>query len=275
MTTDHNPQREQMADASMLRTLSAQAEAIWPEEAPLFARYSLPSEPHIADIGCGSGEITKRFLAMYPSAHVVGVDILEEMVERTRAVTASFGDRVRAIAADAFQLPFGDGEFNLVVCRHMTQAVPHPEKLIAELVRISAPGGWLHLLSEDYGMLHFPDGARDPDDLWAKGVRVLARATSTDDRIGRKTWALLKKSGVEDLRVDYATVDTLRVPRATFAGIISAWRDGYAEAIASHSQISSPDVRALFDHAIASILDPECYAVWHVPIVSGRIPKPR
>ncbi len=34
--TDLNPQAEQMADESMVRTLAAQARAIWPQEALLF-----------------------------------------------------------------------------------------------------------------------------------------------------------------------------------------------------------------------------------------------
>ena len=37
-----NPQRSQMADESMVRTLRAQAEAIWPQELPLLRRYGLP-----------------------------------------------------------------------------------------------------------------------------------------------------------------------------------------------------------------------------------------
>ena len=41
--TDLNPQGRQMADESMVRNLAAQAEAIRPQEAPLFARYRLPA----------------------------------------------------------------------------------------------------------------------------------------------------------------------------------------------------------------------------------------
>ena len=35
---DLNPQAAQMADESMVRTLAAQARAIWPQEAPLLLR---------------------------------------------------------------------------------------------------------------------------------------------------------------------------------------------------------------------------------------------
>lgn len=67
-------------------------------------------------------------------------------------------------------------------------------------------------------------------------------------------------------------VDTQRVPRKTFAAILQAWRDGYADVISRHSSFQPHEVRAYFDHMIASILNPEHYAVWHVPIVSGRKP---
>ncbi len=39
--TDLNPHRQQMADESMVRTLDAQARAIWPQESPLIERYGL------------------------------------------------------------------------------------------------------------------------------------------------------------------------------------------------------------------------------------------
>ena len=61
-------------------------------------------------------------------------------------------------------------QFDLVVCRHMTQSVPEPQKILAELWRICRPGGWVHVLSEDYGMIHSAAGQVDPDRLWHEGV---------------------------------------------------------------------------------------------------------
>lgn len=268
MTKQRNPQAEQMSDESMVRNLRAQAEAIWPQEQAFLARYGQPS--HIADIGCGSGEITSRLAARYPQARLVGVDILEGSVAYARREHAALAPRVRFEPGDAFELKFNTSEFDLVVCRHMTQAVPEPEKVIAELNRICKPGGWIHVLSEDYGMLHMAAGAVDPDRLWHEGVVEYTRRTHTDARIGRRTWSIMNALGLEDLRVDYIIVDTLRVPRETFATIIQAWRDGYTEALAQNSHLTEEEVLALFDQSISSILDPRQYAVWHIPIISGR-----
>src|SRR6204780_1221945 len=273
MSASRNPHADQMADESMIRTLAAQANAIWPQEERLFARYALPPDCRIADIGCGSGEITSRLALMYARATLIGVDILESSVAYASRRYAALASRLSFQQGGAFALAFESAQFDRVVCRHMTQSIPEPEKALAELRRICKPGGWLHILSEDYGMLHMMAGALDPDRLWSEGAVAFGRNTGVDARIGRRTWTLLHELGIEELRVDYVTVDTLRVPRETFAAMMEAWRDGYADVFGAHTALSSADARALFDFIIASIRNPDEYAVWQVPIVSGRKPR--
>ena len=77
---------------------------------------------------------------------------------------------------------------------------------------------------------------------------------------------------MEEIRVDYVVVDTLRVPRETFAAILQAWRDGYAESIGKLTPTSQASAVEYFDQMIANILDPAGYAVWMVPVVSARVP---
>jgi len=273
MSQHRNPQAEQMADESMIRNLTAQANAIWPQEQALFARYGLPPDCRIADIGCGSGEITSRLAGLYPRGEVIGIDILEHTVELARGRHAALAPRVQFAQGDAFELQLPTGHYDLVVCRHVTQSIPEPERVLAELKRICKPGGWLHVLSEDYGTLHFTPGAADPDRLWHEVVRTAAKSMGVDERIGRRTWPLLRALGLEQLAVDYVTVDTVRVPRATFAAILEAWRDGYVGVLSEHSGFKPKEVRGFFDAMIASIRNPDEYAVWHVPVLSGRVPE--
>jgi ubiquinone/menaquinone biosynthesis C-methylase UbiE len=272
MSQDRNPQAEQMADESMIRNLTAQANAIWPQERTLFERYDLPAKCRIADIGCGSGEITSRLAALYPNAEIVGIDILEHTVELARGRYASLAPRVTFQQGDAFELKLPAGHYDLVVCRHVTQSIPEPERVLAEMKRIAKPGGWLHVLSEDYRMLHFMPGKLDADRFWGEFAPVTCKAMNVDERVGRRTWTLLRALGLEELTVDYVTVDTLRVPRETFAGIIEAWRDGYTEVISQHTGKGLEEVRAYFDAMIASIRHPDEYAVWQVPVLGGRKP---
>ena len=85
MTREHNPQAEQMGDESMARNLAHQAEAIWPQERRLFDRYDLSGPLRVLDLGCGTGEITRRLAQRYPQAELLGIDILEANLERARA----------------------------------------------------------------------------------------------------------------------------------------------------------------------------------------------
>ena len=272
MSLDHNPQAEQMGDESMARNLAHQAEAIWPQELPLFDRYGLSGPIQVLDVGCGTGEITRRLATRYPQARLLGLDILEGNLQLARRDSQAFGERVRYEVGDAFALAQADASVDLLVCRHMSQAVPEFARVLAEFRRVLRPGGWLHLLSEDYGMLHMKVGERDPDRFWNQVVMAFFRSIRCDGRVGRHSPALLAQAGFSDIAMDYLTVDTLRVPRATFAGILQAWRDGYSPALAEASALPLEEIHAEFDAILDSIRVEPNYAVWHVPVASGRRP---
>jgi ubiquinone/menaquinone biosynthesis C-methylase UbiE len=271
MAHDLNPQREHMADESMVRTLAAQVEAVWPQELPLLRRYPLPGAPRVLDAGCGTGEASRRLAEAFPQAAILGVDVLDGSLERAREKAAAFGDRVRFENRSIFELGLPGASFDLVVCRHVLQSIPHADRVIAELARVVRPGGTLHLIAEDYGMVHFPRRRFDPADLWPRVPLAFGAATGTDMLIGRHAPSILRALGLEDVRLDLVVVDTLRVPRETFARIWEAWRDGYAGVIAEHGGFTREQALERWNDQIETIRDPASYAAWIVPVVSGRV----
>jgi len=270
--TDLNPQAKQMADESMVRNLDAQARAIWPQEVPLIRRYALPAEPRILDAGCGTGEAASRLAELFPRARVAGVDIIDAHLELARSRYARLAPRLTFEHQSVFGLDFSDRSFDLTVCRHVIHSIPHPDRVIAELARVTRQGGYLHLIPEDYGMLHFQRGRLDPRDFWHEVPAKFGAATQTDLYVGRNTFGILAAMGLKEITADYIVVDTVRVARETFATILEAWRDGYAEAIGELTSITRDSAVAYFDQMIANVRAPHGYAVWMVPLVSARVP---
>lgn len=259
-----------MADESMVRCLEAQAEAIWPQERELLARLAPPER--VLDVGAGTGEFVRRAAELWPSARFLGLDLYQPHLVRAQERAAQARAAATFAVGDAFALPVRRAAFDLVVCRHLLQAIPEPERVVAELMRVARPGGRVHVLAEDYAMMHFGPTSLDCDRFWLDGPGAFARSTGTDLFVGRRAFGLLRAAGFVDVRVDYVIVDTQRVPRATFAAIWRAWRDGYAEAIARESDLSLEHVLACFEDMLGAIECEDGYGVWHVPIVSGRRP---
>ncbi len=269
--TDLNPQAKQMADESMVRNLDAQARAIWPQEAPLLKRYKLPAQPYILDAGCGTGEGASRLAEMFAVARVLGVDIIDAHLDLARSRYAHLAPRLSFAHQSIFELDAADGTFDLTVCRHVIHSIPHPDRVLAELARVTRRGGYLHLIPEDYGMLHFQHDEGGLREFWNVAPASFGRATGTDLFIGRNIFRLLSNMGLDAITVDYVIVDTLRVPRETFASILEAWRDGYVDALAQTTSLSRDATAGAFEQMITTVRDPHAYAVWMVPVVSARL----
>jgi SAM-dependent methyltransferase len=263
-------QKVPMENDAMIRTLDTQARAIWPQERPRLA--GLLPRPGLAvlDVGCGTGEISLRIAREFAPALVAGIDLAATHVRRAHAAAepaGAFG------VADAHRLPFTSGSFDLALCRHMLQAIPRPNDVVREMLRVVRPGGHVYFLAEDYGMLFFHPTRTDLDEFFGGyGGRAAARAGS-DLRNGRKMPSILAQLGCDDVAVEYFVIDTLRVDRTLLAAIFTHWRDGFVEWISEHAGKPLDDVRERFDDMIVCTARPDGYAAWLIPSISARVPR--
>jgi len=266
-----SPQAKEMADESMVRNLAAQAEAIWPQEEAIFARHP-PGNGSVLDVGCGTGEILVRLAERFPQASFIGVDLEEPHLALAASRCAEFGARVRFERGDALALSFSDSTFDLVICRHVVQAVPDPGRVIAEIRRVLRPGGRVHLIAEDYGMLWTHPTELDSDGFWQVLPPRFAAAVGCDLNVGRKIFTLLHDHGMIDIAADYVVVDTLRVDREIFARIWEAWRDGYTDSMVEHCGATREEIEERWRQMIACVRDPRGYALWQVPVWTAAKP---
>jgi ubiquinone/menaquinone biosynthesis C-methylase UbiE len=95
------------------------------------------------EIGAGSGVMSAQLLAAFPLLRMVVTDYDPQMVRTARRSLRSFGDRADVQRADASDLPFADGRFDLVLSAAMLHHVPVWQDAVAQAVRVLRPGGRL------------------------------------------------------------------------------------------------------------------------------------
>jgi SAM-dependent methyltransferase len=93
----------------------------------------------LLDVACGSGQLA--LIAARRGARVTGVDIATNSILVARARAASEGLDARFDEGDAEELPYADASFDVVTSLYGAMFAPRPERVAAELLRVSRPGG--------------------------------------------------------------------------------------------------------------------------------------
>jgi trans-aconitate 2-methyltransferase len=120
----------------------------------LLARIPDRSYRNIADLGCGTGDLTAALSDHWPEAMVVGVDQSPEML--TRAAKLTVQDRLEFVQGDITTWrPRGFQE--LIVSNATFQWIPDPVALIRQVTSYLAPNGVL--------AVQLPDNARSPSQI--------------------------------------------------------------------------------------------------------------
>ena len=110
----------------------------------------------LLDAGCGPGSLLKQLACK----KMYGIDLSATMVRRARE---RLDDATEILQADAEQLPFPDGTFDRVAASSLLSHVLHPERVIAELRRVTKRGGRIVISISDEAQIE--RGMR-----WAKAL---------------------------------------------------------------------------------------------------------
>jgi ubiquinone/menaquinone biosynthesis C-methylase UbiE len=95
----------------------------------------------VLSLACGQGQ-DARLLARL-GAHVVGVDVSEEMLRFARRHEAEGRRGIAYVLGDAQDLtPFADGSFDGVVCHMALMDIPSLTPTIASVARVLREAGW-------------------------------------------------------------------------------------------------------------------------------------
>ncbi len=112
----------------------------------------------ILDVGCGPGTLTADLAQQVAPGKVIGVDAAEIVLKDARAHAAELGvTNVEFQQANAYELPFEDGAFDIVHAHQVLQHLSDPVAAIREMLRVVKPGGIIAVRESDYAaMSWFP-----------------------------------------------------------------------------------------------------------------------
>lgn len=115
---------------------------------------SLLARGRVLDVGTGPGHLLGEIAERSPGLELVGIDLSRRMLKIAKSVVGVAdvaGPDIRLVHGDVQDLPFRDGEFDLVVSTLSLHHWRDPAQGIRECSRVTAPGGrcWIYDLRTD------------------------------------------------------------------------------------------------------------------------------
>ncbi len=212
--------------------LQGQADDLAAHTLTLLDHVDLPVGSRALELGCGpAGSIALLSERVGPSGSVTAIDIDPAHVDLARQFVADRRlSNVEVLEGDARASHLASNSFDLVHARLLLVNVPFPEQVIAEMVRVVKPGGWI-IADEVDGEVRV---CYPPHEAWDRLVEIFHaayRSDGADLMIGRKLTSLLRRAGLVDVGADArADVYPAGHPRRTLlADLVRSMRNKIVE----------------------------------------------
>jgi SAM-dependent methyltransferase len=155
----------------------------------------------VLDVGCGSGVVTRDLARMVGGrGRVVGADPSRTFLATARRLARrhSLHGRIAFRLADGRHLPFRDRRFDATVAVTVLLHVDAPEAVVAEMARVTRPGGVVAVQDQDFGTLALTHP--DPQ-LSARILEGVLRHIYAEPFSGRRLPGLLRAAGLARVRL--------------------------------------------------------------------------
>lgn len=164
-----------------------------------------PSAAKILDAGTGTARIPILLCQLRPQWQVYGIDLAENMLKIgfQNVEKAGLQDSIKLELVDAKQLPYQDGQFNMVISNSLVHHLPDPLPFFLELKRVLQQGGAIcirDLLRPDDGETInrlVEDIGTEYNNHQKKLFRDSLHAALTIDEVNQ----LISQAGIEGVKV--------------------------------------------------------------------------
>lgn len=119
------------------RFLSLGRDAVWKDR--LVSRLPRYNAPVCVDLACGTGDLTRRLAARYPSGTIIGIDLTEAMLAQARQLGQA--PHMNYVVGDMGQTGLQDGSVDIVTASYALRNAGDLLEALREIHRILKPGG--------------------------------------------------------------------------------------------------------------------------------------
>ena len=115
------------------------------------AQAAVGSAGRVADVGCGTGTVSRWMAAhMGPAGRVDAIDISPDQLDVAKSITAAAdASPVHYQVGSAYEPGLAESAYDIVFCRLVLCHLQDPQKAVAQMARLLRPGGRLVLVDMD------------------------------------------------------------------------------------------------------------------------------
>lgn len=225
------------------------------------------------DIGCGTGAVTRVMATIAGPYKVVGVDTSASRLEQARHLAGDRDLQITFMQGDVTTLPLPSDDVDYTWSRFLFQYLSDPQQALAEMIRVTRPGGIVTVADLDGQIEQFyPLDTSMRADL-LEALRLLGR-TGFDPWVGRKLYHWFYQAGLRDINIHV-------VPYQVYAGKLPErdlvnWRDKLVTATPRLIELTGD--RAYWerfrDRFFTHIQRPDTFYYCTLILVQGLVPSP-
>jgi ubiquinone/menaquinone biosynthesis C-methylase UbiE len=150
----------------------------------------------LLDVGCGTGDDVRAMVAIVgPDGSVVGVDNSKKMVGEARKRAEGLDLPVKFQVGNAAHLDFEDNSFDACRAERILIHVDDPRAVLAEMVRVTKPGGYIVTSDADWDMVILDA----PNQELTRKVLDLVSDGTRNNWIARQVPGIMKQMGLQEV----------------------------------------------------------------------------
>ncbi len=161
-------------------------DGMWADSTAALESLALDERASVLDVGCGTGELS-RVLASNTTGEVVGCDVDLDLLR----VASEY---VPVVAGDAYELPFPEDSFDLVVCQALLINLTDPTAALEEFARVATDA--VGAIEPDNGRVEIDSSVPAEARLERRARQAYLEGVETDVTLGADARDVFEAAGL-------------------------------------------------------------------------------